>query len=254
MLTSELDSIQNWWFTVLVGILLMTASFMSFWLGQRMQKQSTDKPYVSDLVPSNILGLLAIILGFSFSLVISRFEKRRDLAIAEANAILTAYERSQLLRTENPEPLKALYKNYVDARIISYDGLMNTDADLKDSRNLQKQIWKQLEIHVSKERGALESAYTFALGNMLDISHERNFALKKNLPVAIYFAMVIISLVAVGVVNYDRGRRLEDNHWRYILLACLLTMVISLIYDIDHPKSGLITISQDAMLELRKHL
>jgi hypothetical protein len=46
-----------------------------------------------------MLGLLALIISFTFAMALSRFDARRDALLREANAIGTAALRARLLPT-----------------------------------------------------------------------------------------------------------------------------------------------------------
>ena len=88
--------------------------------GPRRAKQE-DHNQESYLVGS-MLGLLALLLAFSFSMALDRYEERRHLVIQEANAIGTAYLRTQLLDEPHRARLSGLLVDYTDNRIALGDG------------------------------------------------------------------------------------------------------------------------------------
>ena len=51
------------------------------------------------VVLSATLTLLGLLIGFSFSMAVSRYDQRKNLEEAEANAIGTEYVRADLLPT-----------------------------------------------------------------------------------------------------------------------------------------------------------
>ena len=69
-------------------------------------------------VVSAVLGLLALLLAFTFSLATDRFEARRVLVLEESNAIGTAFLRTQLLGEPHRARLSQLLIEYTDNRIV----------------------------------------------------------------------------------------------------------------------------------------
>lgn len=98
-----------------------------------------------------LLGLLALLLGFAFSMSMSRYDSRRIVVLEEANDIQTTYLRSKLLPSPHRERIGELLKSYVDSRIDYLRAGTNLDqiqSTLKRATTLQDELW----------RGAIESA------------------------------------------------------------------------------------------------
>jgi hypothetical protein len=55
--------------------------------------------------------LLALIIGFSFSIAIDRYEQRRDYEEAEAKAIGTEYVRADFLASTDAAKVRVLLRN-----------------------------------------------------------------------------------------------------------------------------------------------
>jgi hypothetical protein len=81
------------------------------WLRQRRGETDTES---HDHLLSAVLGLLALLLGFTFSLALNRYEARRDLVVQEANAIGTTWLRAQLLEPPNSAAMSNLLRSYLD--------------------------------------------------------------------------------------------------------------------------------------------
>ncbi|WP_213981586.1 hypothetical protein [Sphingomonas sp. dw_22] len=80
-----------------------------------------------------MLGLFALLLGFTFSLALNRFEARRDLVVQEANAFDSTWREAQLLYAPDRAAMGALLRQYVDARLrwseayAGRDGMAETE-------------------------------------------------------------------------------------------------------------------------------
>jgi hypothetical protein len=122
------------------------------------RRPSTKRSHLGEFIPSSILTLLALILGFTFSLGIGRFEHRRELVIQEANSIDTAYALSQLLRAPEAAEIPRLLRSYLDRRIEFYDAYgdeRKADAIDTQSSLLEQKIWNAMIETTRTERGAI---------------------------------------------------------------------------------------------------
>lgn len=230
-------------------VILSLVSYVTYWSGKRLENRDRATP--SDLISTNVLGLLALILGFSFSMAIERYENRRRLNIEEANAISTAYLRSGLIKFERPEEVKNLFKHFVDLRIQAYVDPKPVYLILAN-RQVEKEIWKHFQAVSVRDRGEIESAYLQSLNEMFDISNARNFAFRKMLPSTFYILILILASAAIGLINFDRGYHNDQSHVRSFLFVVLFAIMFSFIFDMDHFRSGFVTIGQEPLLLLKK--
>src|SRR5271169_6179769 len=98
-----------------------------------------------DTVLAATLTLLALIIGFSFSMAVSRYDQRKNYEEAEANAISTEYARADLLPTEDGTKIRELLRKYIDHRILFYRGdeLRIGDVD-SETTKLQVELWSSV--------------------------------------------------------------------------------------------------------------
>lgn len=229
---------------------LLFVGVLSFHFGKKSKLAGGAEP--SDFITNNILGLLALILGFSFSLVVNRFEVRRSLGMEEVNSITTAVWRSQVVNFKNPEEVKDLFSKYVDLRIdLNRESELN-EAILKMSE-MKARMWKDFEVVARKDRGELESAYMQALNEMFTISNTRYIVMIKMLPAFFYLLILAMAAASVGLMSFDRGFSNDTRHWRSLLFITLFSLVFTFIFDLDHSRSGFIQI-EDPLLLLKKFL
>src|SRR5262245_57762214 len=109
-----------------VTMFIVASLFAAGFIGIRLHRRFERPGPVQDTRSTNseegyaitaVLGLLALLMGFTFSLAIDRYDVRRKLVIDEANAIGTAYLRAQLLGAPHRERISGLLARYVDNRI-----------------------------------------------------------------------------------------------------------------------------------------
>ena len=108
--------------SILIAAVLLAAILAANETGYRLgrwQRARTDTGVRSQTsaIQAAMLGLLALLLGFTFTMALQRFDNRSQAVISEANAIGTAYLRTQLLPEEFREPARKLIADYVQLRI-----------------------------------------------------------------------------------------------------------------------------------------
>jgi hypothetical protein len=204
-----------------------------------------------------VFGLMGLLVAFTFSGAASRFDARRQLIVAEANDIGTAYLRLDLLPSEAQPPLRAAFRRYVDARLAVYQKLPDVEAakrELTESNRLQKDIWDQA---VSACRAAPSPATATlllsALNTMIDITTTRTMAMQMHPPTSIFVMLFGLALGSALLAGYGMG----TSKTRSLLHMCAFGMVTALavyvILDIEFPRFGLIGVQgfDQAMVELR---
>jgi hypothetical protein len=128
-----LDSIPVWGLLPTTAILLCLGMEGGYRLGiWRHARQPDEKDQPVGAMVASILGLLALVLGFTFSLAASRFEARRQVVLEEANAIGTTYLRASFLPDPQSDEVKRLLREYADVRLNAVKA-GNVDAALSRS-------------------------------------------------------------------------------------------------------------------------
>src|SRR6185295_8828546 len=129
---------------VFIGILLFLS--IGRWIGQRViGSHGSSQANISSLEGA-VFALLGLLIAFTFSGALSRFDLRRAQAVDEANAIGTAYLRVDLLPAGAQPKLRDAFRGYADARIATYGKLPDigaAQAEVERSKALQAEIWQQ---------------------------------------------------------------------------------------------------------------
>lgn len=243
------------WIPILVAVMLLggllAALEVSFRLGRRAKQRSGDDKAQMGTIQGAVLGLLGLLLGFSFAGASGRFQQRQDLIVAEANAIGTAFLRAELLPEATRGTLRSLLLAYAQNRLRLYEALdaRRLSAVRLEAGALHNQLW------AAALRGTANSpAYVMAvlppINEVIDFSATRADAAERHLPGLVVGLLVASSMVAVGTVGYGCGLAGRRNPAFTTALALLVAAVLWVVIDLDHPRVGIIRINQSAMLEL----
>lgn len=199
-----------------------------------------------DTISSTLLGLLALILAFSFSMANTRYDTRRSLAIEEANAIGTVILRTEVLPDSIQKKLKTNLKNYVEERIaISEAGtdLKTILIHLNKSEEIGKLTWKHVT-DFSKVNPELVNTSEIipAMNEMFDVATSRRAAGEANIPASIQWFLLILCVFSTLLLGYERKNKLD---WVIVIgFSLALSITIFSIFDLDRPRSGLVTMDE----------
>lgn len=206
-------------------------------------------------IVSSVLGLLALLMGFTFALAVDRFDTRRERVLVEANAIGTTYLRAQMLEEPYRTKISDTLKRYVDIRLELADATTGDQKAklLATNDALVNDLWTQtVAAYPGMKAYPFSTSFLETMNSVIDQDASRKMARKARVPTEVLVVLICYLLVSAGVMGYVLvGRR---GKMTAALLFLLYGMSLMLIIDIDRPTSGRITESQDAMIMLRNSL
>ncbi|WP_413580710.1 hypothetical protein [Bdellovibrio sp. HCB288] len=242
------------WVTIVwVVVLLLVAAFVGYKCGKRFGVPDSN----SSLIPTSILGLLALILGFTFSMSVTRYENRQRLVLAEANAIGTTYLRADFLRSPHSKNIKSYLKEYVDVRLKilqRYPDENEKTFVMQETERLQNLIWGETVAASRLETNALTGAFVSSLNEAIDLSASWDFVLRNTVPGLIYFMIICVAITGTFFLGYMNGANGGGSHVGILALAVLFALVIALIEDLDRPRRGVVHVSQSSLLQLKQQI
>lgn len=232
---------------------LLVATELGFRGGRRKARsgQSVDGGSLGS-IQGAVLGLLALLLGFSFAGAATRFLERQDLIVQEANAIGTAYLRAELLNASPAAQLRSSLARYVEHRVRISETLRNglSPQDAAEIQRLHDQIWQ------AARQGALDRPEAAMLvippvNDVIDLHATRLAAARKHLPFTILAVLASCSALAIGVIGYGCGLSGRRYGLMTGALAFLIASALWITLDLDHPRAGLIRLNDAPLRELK---
>jgi hypothetical protein len=256
MYTQPLDALPLWGLPLLAALLLWVALELGYRTGRwRHARTPDEKEQPVGAMVASILGLLALVLAFTFSLAASRFEARRQTVLQEANAIGTTYLRARLLPEPQRSEVARLLREYVNVRIRGVEE-GNLDEALSRSEELHELLWLQTSEAVEKDRGSIiTGVFIQSLNNLIDLHAERILVgLRSRIPLVIWaglFGLALLGLVAVG---YQCGLSGTRRSPAMMVLVLSFAVVLALIADLDRAREGMLKVSQQAMVDVQRSM
>ena len=229
---------------------MAVASELGRLLGKR--EESRDRANVATLEAA-VLGLLALMIGFTFAMALSRFDGRRDGVLSEANAIGTTALRARLLPAPHDAEVLKLLQEYVQVRLDITQHIPTAaqlDAAIKRSNALQEELWQQaMTVAASDKEVVPTGLFIQALNEMIDNHEKRMTALRNRVPNSVLLALYGVATISSAFAGYASGLGARPSRLPIYVMILLVAGVILLIQDLDRPGTGFITVSQQPMVD-----
>jgi hypothetical protein len=254
-----LYGVSLWLIASVMLILLVLVTEAGYRAGGKVRSrlEETARSQVG-VISGALLGLLALLLGFTFAMAQSRYALRQELVVEEANDIGTTYLRSRMLPEPNKTEIASLLRSYVEARLDFFRAGVD-EEQLKEAQNkaiqLQNQLWSNATSAVQKDdRMATTGLFIQSLNNVIDTQAKRLAAMDNHVPESVLLLLFIVALMAMLGVGYGTGLSAHRNLFSTTMMSLLFMLVITVIIDLDRPRRGWIRVSQNSMIRLQESL
>jgi hypothetical protein len=242
----------------IVGCILLLLTELGFRRGRTRQQQNNAaiKDQLSS-IQGAVLGILGLLLGFTFAMAVARFESRRDVVLQEANSIGTTYLRAELLPPEQARALQKSLLEYIAARLEFYDAGKNAEKILaaeQKSKTLHAALWSEGKKAAAAAPTAVTATFINSLNETIDLDAVRLHALRSHVPGSVWLILIVAAGVGCFTTGYGAGFSGFRNAFSNFILPALITFLITLIADLDRPRQGLIGVDQRPLRELHDSL
>lgn len=250
---------NEWIIALLLLVLLLAMNEAGFRLGRHAESRTLEKTKSEiSVVAGSIVGVLGLLLGFTMSMAVARFEARRQLVLEEANAIGTSYLRTQLLPAPDGPEIASLLSDYVNLR-LEYARADQDFDQLQTARRqtarVQKEFWVRAVAYAQKDPNPVRAGLILiSLNQVIDLEAARWMTFLDRVPASVIYVNGFIALLAVSLVGYSFGVSGRRQVFSVCLLAVAISVVLAVILDLDRPRRGFIQVSQQPMIDLRDQL
>jgi hypothetical protein len=240
------------------AVLIFACGEVGFHIGKRMKTTLGESPF--GVLQAAIFGLLALLLGFSFSLGLSRYDARRAEVLEEANSIDTAMHRARLLDEQTGAAMDRYLQQYVEARIaFALAGTGGNEAErgaaLEASGRLQAQMYDLAVTAANRDKHSTTVPLVVsALDAMTDQSKEEEAILAAHVPDAVVLLLAVVIAFASVLLGVGFGRTERRGAVAIASFAIVLALVVEGILDLDRPQRGFIRVSLAPLQELRQNV
>lgn len=229
------------------------------WFGNvvlsKYRTKDTETSADLGVIQTATLTLLGLIIGFTFSMAIARYDLRQTYEEAEANAIGTEFLRADLLPSKTAESVKRLLNEYLDQRILFYSKQDRETAKQITQRTIaiENAMWNEL-LPVAHAQPSPTMALVISGMNDVINSHGYTQAAWWNrIPAAAWWLMAAIAIAANVLVGFG-ARNFKPNVGLFMIFPTMIAIAFFLIADIDSPRGGVIRIDPRNLIDLKNNI
>jgi hypothetical protein len=246
-------------FPILVLALSLAVLWVSVWIGVSIRKRrlSLEENEREDFgtIMSALLTLLGLIIGFSFSMAIYRYDQRKNLEATEASAISTEYARADFLPASDTARVRALLRSYVDQRIAFY--ATRDDRQLRQidvaTAELEADLWSAVQVPAAAQNTFLVTIAATGMNDMLSSRGYTQAAWWNRIPNAAWGLMIAIATCSNLLIGYG-ARAGRASTTLLLVLPLVVSISFSLIADIDSPRGGMVRVYPQNLIALSESL
>src|SRR5271155_293219 len=226
-------------YPIVLSLVSLVVLWFSAQVGISLSKRNEDLEGAREdfgIILGATLTLLGLIIGFTFSMAIGRYDQRKNLEEEEPNAIGTEYVRADLLPAADAANVRTLLKQYLDERLRFYsvinihmDRLGQIDGTTSE---LQTKLWNAV---TAPAQAAPTPVISLAVSGMNDVLNSQGYtqaAWWNRIPIAAWFLMAAIAICSNLLVGYS-SRRAKIGPVESLVLPLVLSIAFFLIADID---------------------
>lgn len=234
-------------YPLLVFFVAFALLSLSTWFGagplRRLRPLQADVVDDFRVVQGALLTLLGLIIGFTFSMAISRYDQRKNLEESEANAIGTELVRADLLPTADGDKVRALLRRYTDERIRFYTVRSRDEEVSVNARTaqLQNELWAAVVPAATANPTQLMALVLSGMNDVLNAQGYAQAAWWNRIPPAAWLLMLVIALGCCASLGYG-SRDARRERWMMLAVPFIVATSFFSIADIDSPRAGVIRV------------
>jgi hypothetical protein len=239
--------------------LLFAVCFAALWLSAETGRRlHTRRPALDDAEREDLgvilgatLTLLGLIIGFTFSMAMNRYDQRKNYEEAEANAIGTEYVRADMLPPADAAKVRDLLRRYLDQRILFYTirdpgriGEINAST-----AQLQNELWSAVQGPAAAQPTPVSALLLSGMNDVLNSQGYTQAAWWNRIPVGAWVLLVTIGICCNLLFGYH-ARRFEGRDLRFFIMPTIVAVSFFFIADLDSPHGGMIRVRPQNLASL----
>jgi hypothetical protein len=244
-------------------LLVLGLSLVVLWLSVRIgvalrkRRRPLDENEREDfgIIMAAILTLLGLIIGFSFSMAITRYDQRKNLEDTEANAIAAEYVRVDFLPAVDAARVRALLRDYLDQRILFYGTRDDRQLGQIDAATaqLETELWSAVQVPAAAQPTPVVALAVTGMVDVLNSKGHTQAAWWNRIPTAAWVLMAVIAICCNLLIGYG-ARRGEARTTLLLVLPFIVSISFCLIADIDSPRGGVVRVRAENLISLSQSL
>ncbi|MES2661177.1 MAG: hypothetical protein V4689_21335 [Verrucomicrobiota bacterium] len=244
---------NQWMVLMITTLLFFLIAELAYRLGRVYRKRNPDASASDGGVQGAVLGLLGLLLGFTFAMAVGRYDTRHTLNVDEANSIGTTWLRSDFLPSPQQDEVKTLLRRYAELKVEA-PSVRDRTPQMAEMRAEIGRIQSELWTAGSKAAAAVPTPVTVSfittLNETIDLDSSNLTAMRNRVPGAVWLLLLVVASSGSWVSGYGCGLAGMRSTFSQLIFPILIGVVITLIADIDRPHMGVIRVNKGPMNNL----
>ena len=241
-------------FVICLVTLSLSAQTGAYVCNRRAKLNDGDRADLGVILTAT-LTLLGLIIGFTFSMAITRYDQRKDYEASEANAIGTEFVRAGLLPTAGAARVRERLRTYLNERVLFYttrdvSQLQHIDTS---TTQLQMDLWSAVQDQAAAQQTPIAALVASGMNDVLNSQAYTQAAWWNRIPIAAWVLMEVIAMCSAYLLGYTSHRH-EGKAKRFFVLPLIVSISFFLIADIDSPRGGTILVHPRNLESLSRSL
>jgi hypothetical protein len=259
MLTIPEDALIVFRYPLLLFVVSFPVLALAAWIGAtrfpRLRAQVAERQEDFRVIQGATLTLLGLIVGFTFSMAVGRYDQRKDYEEEEANAIGTEYARADLLPAADARKVKELLKQYLEQRLLFYTEQDHQALERVDAQTakLQGELWAAVQAPASAQPTPLTALAVAGVNDVINTQGYTQAAWWNRIPTAAWALMSLIAICSSMLVGMGTARAWSGSPL-LLIFPLIISIAFLLIADIDSPRRGVIKVAPQNLLSLSQSL
>jgi hypothetical protein len=250
-------ALPTWLLIIVIAAVMFGATAAGLLLGRKLADRSEDLREPFGVLQGALIGFMGLVLAFGLTLAVERYENRRGDVVDEANTIGTTYLRAQTLAEPMRSESLGLLRTYTDTSIALADrvpGSGRYEAAVARSQREQYRLWALAGQALDQApQDSAPRLYVETLNDMFDAQSTRVYGLTNRVPTTVLVlevagAAIAIAALALHLATFGRGVL------TVLIAALLVTVLLTVTFDLDRPTRGLITVPATPLVDVRAEM
>ena len=245
---------NQWMVFFVTNSLFFLIAELGYRFGQAYHRRNPDVASGdSGGVQGAVLGLLGLLLGFTFAMAVGRYDARYALTVNEANSIGTTWLRADFLPGQQRAEARDLLTRYAELKSLATSTL-DQSSEMREIRKeiggIQRKLWSLATKVAADTPTPVIASFITTLNETIDFDASNLTAMRNRVPAAVWLLLLVVASSGAWVSGYGCGLAGLRSTFGQIIFPILIGIVITLISDIDRPQKGVIGINKEPINNL----
>lgn len=240
-------AIDAWVLALGLAVAMVAGWWGGRWWGRTRVKDPDQAP--QGRLQDASLAILGLLLGFTFSMSLSKHEQRRLMVVADSNGVGDFYTCASLVKPPERERLQTVIRSYAEHRLMIARGPLDEttlQARLAEVQRMHAEMQDEVDKAITSGTPVVVPLVN-TLNNLTSNHASRLAAARDRLPISIVILLYFSATISLGLVGFNQGAAGEHHPASPIAFIALVSLVVWVILDLNQPDRGMITVSQEPM-------